>query len=419
MIQNHRRSLFVCLVSVLALLAGAFPLSAVSVEEIPSPRPTGWSVDLTGTVPAETLRAVNDLGDQIKAANGAEIAVIWIDTTGGEPSHDFAVRLANHWGIGEKDKDNGVLLLAALNDRSADIVLGRGLDSTANNQASQEIMQGIMVPRFRAGDPGGALLEGARACARRILDVAPPVAETAVPPPPVETAAPTSPATPEPVPLKKSSEPGPVQQALGCLILTTFFAFLGFCLAAVVYFLSRPPRCSRCRIPMRLVGEQEDDAYLTPTEKTEERVGSVNYKIWLCPQCGESRKKFWLRLTSSYSKCTSCSARAVLSKSWVLENPTYSSSGTRRVDTACAHCGRQESFMVAIPPLERPRPASSSRRSSSSSSFLSSGSSRSTGSSSASSSSSSSSSRSSGSGGGSSSGYSGGSSSGGGASGSW
>jgi len=396
MTQIRRSQRFVCLVSVLALLAGASPILAVTVEEIPSPRPAGWSVDLTGTIPAETRLEIDHLSDQVKAANGAEIAVVVIDSTGGIPSRDFATRLFDHWGIGEKDKDNGILLLAALNDHRAEIVLGRGLDNSANNQASEEIMQGEIVPRFRAGDPGGALLEGSRTCARQILnvDVAPLPAEAASPLRPLAEA-PTQP------PSVASTQERPDPDRYAGIVLATL---AGLGLIGAGGFLMRAPRCSQCRIAMTLLDEREDDAHLTPAERTEERIGSVNYEIWVCPQCGKTKKRSWTRLFSGYSRCSSCGAKAVQSTSLVIERPTYSSSGTKRVSTSCAQCGRKSSSTVAIPRLERPRPATSS----SSSSWLSSSRRFSSG---GSSSSSHSSSRSSG--------FGGGRSSGGGASGKW
>lgn len=100
MSQIHRSPCFVCLVSVLALLAGASSMRAMPVEHITSPRPSGWSVDYTGSLSPETRQEIDRLGDQIHAANGAELIVVVIDSTGGEPSRDFAIRLFNHWGGG-------------------------------------------------------------------------------------------------------------------------------------------------------------------------------------------------------------------------------------------------------------------------------------------------------------------------------
>ncbi len=416
--QIRRSPRFVCVVSVLALLAGASPTLAVTVEEIPSPRPDGWSVDLTGTIPPEIRQQIDRLGDDVKAANGAEIAVVVIDSTGGVPSRDFARSLFDHWKIGESDEDNGFLLLAALGDRKIEIVLGRGLDNPANSQASAEIMQGEIIPLLRAGDPGGALLAGTRAAARRILDVAPPVAESVVPPAETMVEVPSAPElapTPVPVtapPVSFHREETVVPQSVILLVIAASVGLLG----GVGYFALRAPRCRKCGLPMTLLGEREDDAHLTPAERTEEEIGSVNHEIWLCSQCGETRKKAWFDIfsgTPGYIRCASCGAKAVESTSLIVASPTYHSEGERRVGTSCAHCGHQTSRSVTIPRLVETRNDDSDRWSSSSSSSSSAAAGLVASSSSFSSSSSSSSSDSG------SSGYSGGESSDGGASGSW
>jgi uncharacterized protein len=344
----------VCLVSGIALLAGASLTLAMPVEHITSPRPNGWSVDYTGSISTETRQEIDRLGDKIHAASGAELLVVVIDSTGGEPSRDFAIRLFNHWGINEK----GLLLFAALGDRSAEIVLGREIDTPANNQASEAIMQGEMVPRFRDGDPGGALLEGARASSRQILalDVAPLPAETATPLPP-RAAVPSQPQS-----VERTQGP-PVPGGLLGIVLAALAGLGG----TGAYFLGRAPRCKQCRIPMSLMEEQQDDAYLTPVERTEEKVGSMDHQIWMCSQCGESRKRARFRF-SSYSRCSSCQAKAERSTSTVIRSPTYSSSGTKRVDTFCAHCGHQASHTQTIPRLQRTSSSSGSSSSRSSSS---------------------------------------------------
>ena len=353
--QVHRSPRFVCLGSVLALLAWASPICAVSVEQITSPRPAGWSVDTTGSIPPETRQEIDRLGDQVHAANGAELLVVVIDSTDGVPSRDFAIDLFNHWGLDESAQGKGLLLFAALGDRSAELVLGRDLDTPANNQASEAIMQGEMVPRFRAGDPGGALLEGARASSRHILalNVAPLPAETATPLPP-RAAVPTQPRPGE----RTRERPGP-----DGYIGITLAALAGLGLTGGAYFLKRAPRCRQCRVVMNLLDEQQDDAHLTPAERSEERIGAIDHQVWMCPQCGEMKKRAWYKIFSGYNRCSSCQAKAARSTSSVIQSPTYSSTGTKRVNTSCAHCGHQASSIVTIPRLQRSTPSSSSRSS--------------------------------------------------------
>ena len=346
------------------LLWTGLPVHAVTVEEIPSPRPTGWSVDLTNTLPATAKAELDRLGDEVKAKTGAELAIVVVGTTGGIEPRDFATRLFNYWGIGEKDKNNGLLVFAALDDRAAEIILGDGIDSDAQVRASDEIMQGVMVPRFRQGDPAGAILQGATACASRILGIAPPVAADPRGPKPspgsVEAPAPfksgeAEPSKASPAPARQSP-PSSTEVVTGCFLLLLMGASAAAGLVGLVWLIVRPKRCPRCRTKMVLLPEDQDDAYLLPSERIEERVGSVNYKIWLCPSCGATERSRRAKLLSSYSSCPACSAVTLRKTSRTLQTATYDTGGLIQVDESCASCAYQRSYTQETARLTRPAP---------------------------------------------------------------
>ncbi|HEY2737979.1 MAG TPA: TPM domain-containing protein, partial [Thermoanaerobaculia bacterium] len=197
----------------LLLLLGAVPVHPVTVQEIPNPRPAGWSVDLTGRIPSATLQEIDQLGDEVKAKTGSEIAVVVVGSLNGAASRNFAVRLFNAWRIGDPARKNGVLIFTALDDHKAEVVLGSGIDNAQTRRTSDEIMQSEMVPRFRAGDPAAAVLAGAREHARRILGVE-------------MTAAPAPNSAPQP-PQKAVSQPArePVPSPGGIWIVIVLLMF--------------------------------------------------------------------------------------------------------------------------------------------------------------------------------------------------
>jgi uncharacterized protein len=327
-----RRSLLTCLL--MAGFSAALPARAITVEQIP--RPAGWAVDLTGTLSAATLADLNRLGDDVKAKTGAELAVVVISTTGGVKPRQFATRLLNHWGIGAPGQNNGLLVFAALDDRTVEIILGDDLDDDARVRASEEIVQEVMVPRFREGDPAGAVLQGAVACASRILGASPVPAEVLVSP----KASPSS---------SRRSRALLVPLGFGFLLLLLAG---GAALAGGIWLLVRPHLCPKCRTKMVLLSEAQDDAHLQPSERTEERIGSVNYNIWHCPGCGEIRKTRWGRFFSGYSTCLSCSARTSISLYTTVLPATRNTTGLIRVDKRCAHCFHSRSYTYATPCLE-------------------------------------------------------------------
>lgn len=384
--MKSRIALAIALLAPLLVPASA---RAVPVEQIPSPRPAGWAVDLTGSVTPEALRELDRLGDEVKRRTGSEIAVAVIGSTRGEEPRAFATRLFNAWEIGSAEADNGLLILAALDDRAAEIVLGTGVDSARSRQEADEIMQGEMVPRFRAGDPSGALLQGAKACAARILDGSEQL----------KTGAASYPAAaPKPEPALLTREPAP--RGIGLLSWFVLLVPAGF--AALVYFAVRAPRCPRCRIKMLRLDEEADDAHLTPAQRVEESLGSVHRDVWSCPRCGELAHKSLPRFLSRYRECPQCGARTKTSSSTVLREATYESGGLVKVDEWCEHCDFSGSHRYSTPQLVRRDDDDWSSSGRSSSSWSSSASSAPSSSSS-----------------GGSSGFGGGSSSGGGASGRW
>jgi len=160
---------------------------AATLEQIPSPRPTGWVTDLTGTLPLQTVAELNRLGDEVKAQTGVELAVVVIGAADGAPGRDFAARLFDAWGIGARGK--GLLVLVTLGDLKTEIVLGRGLRDAVRAREGEAVVREEMTPRFRNGDAAGAVLLGTAACARRLLGArvtaAAPVAD-----PTLESAAP-------------------------------------------------------------------------------------------------------------------------------------------------------------------------------------------------------------------------------------
>lgn len=415
-----------CLVlSLLLSLSLASTARAVTVEQIPSPRPAGWTVDLTGTLSPERLTELDRLGDEVKSKTGAEMAVVVVSSTDGVDAQAFATRLFNTWGIGQRGKGDGLLVFAALADHRAEIVLGRGLDDERNRRESATVMQENIIPRFRAGDPAGAVVQGALGCARRLLGVSPLLGEVETIPEvssssaPIQAPAPPSLPQPEPFPYvppptppqapayvyKASSDGIGVPGLIG-------MGILGSLLLVVGLFVIRDPRCPKCKEKMTQLDEQADDAYLQPSEKVEERIGSVDYQIWVCPACGERKKRRGSAFFSRYQTCPECGAKTLSSTSRTVEQATYHHGGLVEVQQTCANCSYKNSYTRSTPMLEDRSSYSASSSSSASSLFSSSSPSSSSSSTSSSDFSSSSSSSSS-------SGFSGGDSSGGGASGSW
>jgi uncharacterized membrane protein YgcG len=122
----------------------------------------------------------------------------------------------------------------------------------------------------------------------------------------------------------------------------------------------RPRLCHKCRCKMTPLSESEDDQHLDAEQQLEESLGSVNYLVFVCPECSDLRTEVWNAWLTSYSRCPSCSRRTMTTRSQTIESPTYSSSGRGRTDQDCANCGYHDTRYYTIPRKTRSSSSSSS-----------------------------------------------------------
>lgn len=318
--------------------------AAQNPATIPAPGPQAWVVDLVGVLPPGEVTALNALGDAVHLHDGAALAVVVIDSTGGADPHQFATDLFKRWGLGRRDRDNGLLLFVALNDRAAEIILGDGIDSDAEVAASQRIMQGTIVPRFRAGEPASAIGDGARACAGRFFGVRPAGAapETAMP---LEIERPSAVPPLRRPPTSAPNHPGLWFAGAGGVGV---FGLLAWGIGRAIV-RGRPRRCPHCAMTMQQLDEVADDAHLAATERAEEKVGSVDYEVWQCPGCHAVEKVRRGRWFTHYSQCPLCGGVTKNSTQRTLRTATTMSTGLVEVHEKCAHCSYQNTSTRTTP----------------------------------------------------------------------
>jgi uncharacterized protein len=159
--------------------------AAVVAALLAFPAFTAPVVDQARVVPDNVEQTVDAQLVDYQQRTGNQIAVAVVDTTGKQSLENYSIDLAREWGVGQKGKDNGVLLLIAVKDRKIRIEVGRGLEGNLTDLQSGRIINDVLLPRLRAGDYGGAVAEGTQAIRATLGDPA------ATAPPPV--AAPTTP----------------------------------------------------------------------------------------------------------------------------------------------------------------------------------------------------------------------------------
>jgi len=148
------------------VLLGMFAASAVYIATAfaaPTyPELTGRITDQAGLLsPSDKADIENTLAD-LERTSTDQIAVVTVNSLDGYPIEDYSIGLARKWGIGQKGKDNGILLLIAPNDHKVRIEVGRRLEPFMTDTMSALIIHNAILPKFRRGDFAGGIKDGVR-----------------------------------------------------------------------------------------------------------------------------------------------------------------------------------------------------------------------------------------------------------------
>lgn len=126
------------------------------------PQLTGRIVDDAGLLsPADRAELDTEL-KTLEDKSSDQVVVVTLPSLQGFTIEDFGYQLGRHWGIGTKEKDNGVLLIVAPKERKVRIEVGRGLEPLLTDAMSNVIINGAILPRFRSGDYAGGIKEGVK-----------------------------------------------------------------------------------------------------------------------------------------------------------------------------------------------------------------------------------------------------------------
>lgn len=126
----------------------------------PFPALTGPVVDDAHLLPADVLQGLSQKLAAYSRQNGTQVVVVTLPTLNGYPIEYYGYQLGRHWGIGQKGKNNGVLLIVDAGERQMRIEVGYGLEGTLTDAQSFLIIHNVITPRFRRGDYAGGITAG-------------------------------------------------------------------------------------------------------------------------------------------------------------------------------------------------------------------------------------------------------------------
>ena len=132
-----------------ACLVAAVAASGAALAAVPPN--DGWVTDLAGFLSPQQEQSLEALMQSYKDGSGNEIALLTVPDLGGQSLERFALEVGRAWGIGEKERHNGALLLVSRGDRKIRIEVGRGLEGNLTDSISGRIIRNVITPEFRKG----------------------------------------------------------------------------------------------------------------------------------------------------------------------------------------------------------------------------------------------------------------------------
>lgn len=158
------------------LLTPALVHAQAGIDSLFPPRPTGYITDAAGAVDATSAAAIDSIAERLRAATGAELAVVTLPAIGEYAAVDVAVAIGRAWGVGRAaeigdPRRNAGLVLLLVPRREGDpnsgqvfIATGQGLEGIVTDAAAGRVRD-LMLPEFRMQQYGAGLLRGTRALA--------------------------------------------------------------------------------------------------------------------------------------------------------------------------------------------------------------------------------------------------------------
>lgn len=145
----------------LFFIAVFFTASGVFALDVPKLK--GRVNDYAGVLSASTEKNLDAALSSLERTDSTQIVVLTIPSLKGDSLEDFSLRVAEEWMIGQKEYDNGALLLVSKNDRKLRIEVGYGLEGKMTDLISGRIIRDIIIPHFKSGNYDRGVSDGVQA----------------------------------------------------------------------------------------------------------------------------------------------------------------------------------------------------------------------------------------------------------------
>ncbi|MCZ8341804.1 MAG: TPM domain-containing protein [Leptospira sp.] len=125
-------------------------------DSIPS-QPFGYITDLTQTIDQTTISNLNTIAKQLEEKHGHPVYVLISNSLDGKDLEEESIAIAEMWKIGNKEQDDGIIILFFIEDRRVRIEVGYGLEAIVTDLKAKEIIREVIIPRMKNQDLVGAI----------------------------------------------------------------------------------------------------------------------------------------------------------------------------------------------------------------------------------------------------------------------
>jgi uncharacterized protein len=359
-----------------------------TIATVPNPkdRGAGYISDPDDYLRPDEEAAINQILAALEDSSSAQVAVALLASIGAENPKDFATRLFQHWGIGQAQTDNGLLILSVLDQRRTEFETGYGLEAVLPDAYCYRIGMQELVPYFKEEQYGQGLLAAVKAIAEILQDPASL--------PDIQTTEPLGRKAP-----REIRSPrwwfGMPPFLRGYLFINLLFHFglllwllftywskeelydrylrirkvthfwlgilfplpylpLFFLLRKMAKSLRDKPRYSKVNGKlMHRLSEEEDDHFLEKGQITEEEIESVDYDVWVTEEEDDVLILRYKKKFSKYSACPKCKFLTYhLTHTHVIRHATYDHSGKKELTYECKNCHYKDVQYQTIPKKE-------------------------------------------------------------------
>lgn len=304
-----------------------------------------------------------------------ETAMVVLEDIGEADIYDFALGLGRRWGVGKKDKNNGVVVVFAMKQRQIRIQTGSGAEGVLPDIAARRLIDEKVIPCMKTGDLDNAVIDLSKGLYTVFTDPK---------------------AAAELRSDQGSNDLADLANAMKFFICLATFVSICFLLYYIVkmrglssyqkalvcrenrwvflllavislgagipvlliylllgyYYRNKRRKCDVCGTYMNKLSEKDDNAYLTSAQDMEEKMKSVDYDVWLCPKCGTTEIFPFVSDHSKYKVCPRCNSRTLeLVYDRVEKRPTQMSDGVGVRVYQCKNCGFRTEERYSIPKL--------------------------------------------------------------------